>query len=52
MTDWLSIHRGEAPLVGCHAECLHLEGDRAAIRAQTVAVALQRLLEAAHAGGL
>ena len=43
---------GEAPLVGCHAECLHLEGDRATIRARTVAIALQRLLEAARAGGL
>jgi nicotinamide-nucleotide amidase len=43
---------GEAPLVGCHAECLHLDGDRAAIRARTVAIALDRLVEAARAGGL
>jgi nicotinamide-nucleotide amidase len=43
---------GEAPLVGCRAQCLHLDGDRAAIRARTVAAALDRLLEAARAGGL
>jgi len=35
---------GDAPLVGSRTECLHLEGDRAAIRAQTVAIALQRLV--------
>jgi len=38
---------GDAPLVGSRTECLHLDGDRAAIRAQTVAIALQRLLAAA-----
>lgn len=40
---------GDAPLVGSRTECLHLAGDRAAIRAQTVAIALRRLLEAAGA---
>ena len=38
---------GDAPLIGCRTECLHLDGDRAAIRSQTVAVALQRLLDVA-----
>jgi nicotinamide-nucleotide amidase len=38
---------GDAPLVGSRTECLHLDGDRAAIRAQTVDIALQRLLAAA-----
>jgi len=33
--------------VGSRTECLHLDGDRAAIRAQTVAIALQRLVAAA-----
>ena len=40
---------GDAPLVGSRTECLHLDGDRAAIRSQTVAIALQRLLAAAAA---
>jgi nicotinamide-nucleotide amidase len=39
---------GDAPLVGCRTECLHLDGDRATIRAQTVAIALERLLAAAQ----
>jgi hypothetical protein len=34
--------------VGCRTECLHLDGDRAAIRSQTVAIALERLLAAAQ----
>ena len=38
---------GDAPLVRSRTECLHLDGDRAAIRAQTVAIALQRLVAAA-----
>ena len=38
---------GDAPLVGSRTECLHLDGDRTAIRAQTVDIALQRLLAAA-----
>jgi nicotinamide-nucleotide amidase len=39
---------GDAPLVGVpHRVRLHLDGDRAAIRAQTVAIALQRLIAAA-----
>ena len=38
---------GDAPLVASRTERLQLEGDRAAIRAQTVAIALQRLVEAA-----
>ncbi len=40
----------DAPLVACRTECLHLDGDRAAIRAQTVSTALQRLLAAARDG--
>ena len=39
---------GEAPLVSCRTECLHLDGDRAAIRSRTVAIALERLLAAAQ----
>jgi len=38
---------GAAPRVDSRTECLHLDGDRAAIRAQTVAIALQRLVAAA-----
>jgi nicotinamide mononucleotide (NMN) deamidase PncC len=38
---------GDAPLVGSRTERLHLDGDRAAIRAQTVQIALQRLIAAA-----
>jgi nicotinamide-nucleotide amidase len=38
---------GDAPRVGSRTECLHLDGDRATIRAQTVAIALQRLVAAA-----
>jgi len=38
---------GDAPLMGSRTERLQLEGDRAAIRAQTVAIALQRLVDAA-----
>ncbi|CAD5373159.1 Competence/damage-inducible protein CinA [Rubrivivax sp. A210] len=34
---------------GIQAECLHLPGDRDAVRAATVAVALRRLAEAARA---
>jgi nicotinamide-nucleotide amidase len=40
---------GDAPLVGSRTECLHLHGDRATIRSQTVAIALQRLIGAARA---
>ena len=40
---------GDAPHVRSRTECLHLEGDRAAIRGQTVAIALQRLVDAATA---
>ena len=39
---------GDAPLVGCRTECLHLDGDRGAIRSQTVAIALERLVAAAR----
>jgi len=39
---------GDAPLVACRTECLHLDGDRAAIRSQTVAIALERLIAAAR----
>jgi nicotinamide-nucleotide amidase len=38
---------GDAPLVGSRTECLHLDGERDAIRAQTVAAALDRLIAAA-----
>ena len=38
---------GDAPLVGSRTECLHLDGDRTAIRTQTVDIALRRLLAAA-----
>ncbi len=38
---------GDAPLVGSRTERLHLDGDRAAIRARTVQIALQRLIAAA-----
>ena len=40
---------GDAPLVGSRTECLHLDGDRNEIRAQTVAIALQRLIDVASA---
>ena len=40
---------GDAPLVGSRTELLQLGGDRAAIRAQTVAIALQRLIDVASA---
>ena len=35
---------GDAPLVAARVECLHLDGDRAAIRARTVSIALERAL--------
>ena len=38
---------GDAPRVASRTELLRLDGDRAAIRAQTVAIALQRLVAAA-----
>ena len=39
---------GDAPLVRGRTERLNLDGDRASIRAQTVAIALQRLLDVAR----
>ena len=39
-TVWLALARAGAP---AQAECLQLSGDRAAVRAQTVATALARL---------
>ena len=42
---------GDAPLVAARTECLHLEGDRAAIRSRTVAIALERALAVARDGG-
>ena len=42
---------GDATLVAARTECLHLGGDRAAIRAQTVAIALERALAVACDGG-
>lgn len=41
-TVWLALARGDAP---AQAELLQLQGDRAAVRAQTVAHALARLGE-------
>jgi nicotinamide-nucleotide amidase len=41
-TVWLALARRGAP---AHAERLQLDGDRTAVRAQTVAVALQRLVD-------
>ena len=41
---------GDAPLIGSRTERLQLAGDRAQIRAQTVQIALDRLLAAARAG--
>ncbi len=43
---------GDAPLVDCRTELLQLGGDRDAIRAQTVSIALQRLVAAARDGHL
>jgi nicotinamide-nucleotide amidase len=40
---------GDAPLMGSRTERLALDGDRDAIRAQTVAIALQRLIAQASA---
>ena len=40
---------GDAPLVGSRTERLNLDGDRNEIRAQTVAIALQRLIDVASA---
>jgi nicotinamide-nucleotide amidase len=40
---------GDAPLEASRTECLHLDGDRATIRARTVEIALQRLVAAAAA---
>jgi nicotinamide-nucleotide amidase len=39
---------GDAPLLRSRTERLNLDGDRASIRAQTVAIALQRLVDAAR----
>jgi nicotinamide-nucleotide amidase len=44
-TVWLAWGRREA----LHSECLHLGGDRSAVRGATVQAALQRLLAAARA---
>ena len=43
---------GDAPHVASRSECLHLAGDRPAIRSQTVAIALQRLAAVARDGGV
>lgn len=40
---------GDAPRVGSRTELLRLDGDRAAIRSQTVAIALERLIAQASA---
>ncbi len=44
---WVDPAGAEASRVAARTECLHLDGDRAAIRAQTVAIALRRLVAAA-----
>ncbi len=49
-TVWLGLAWAAGSSVDSRTECLHLEGDRAAIRARTVAIALDRLLAAARAG--
>jgi nicotinamide-nucleotide amidase len=41
-----------APRVARWTQCLHLHGDRASIRAQTVATALDRLLQVARGEAL
>jgi nicotinamide-nucleotide amidase len=46
-TVWLGLAWTDGPLGGSRTELLQLHGDRAAIRAQTVATALQRLIAAA-----
>ncbi len=48
-TVWLGLAWTAAGGVDSRTECLHLDGDRAAIRAQTVDIALQRLAAAARA---
>jgi nicotinamide-nucleotide amidase len=57
-TVWLGLAwrtasaAGAAPQVVAWTQCLHLQGDRAAIRAQTVAAALDHLLLAARGEAL
>ena len=57
-TVWLGLAwradaaAGAAPRVAAWTQCLRLQGDRAAIRAQTVAAALDRLLLAARGEAL
>jgi nicotinamide-nucleotide amidase len=46
-TVWLGLAWTDAAGVESRTECLHLDGDRAAIRARTVAIALERLVAAA-----
>ena len=46
-TVWLGLAWTAADGVESRAECLHLDGDRATIRARTVAIALERLVAAA-----
>jgi nicotinamide-nucleotide amidase len=48
-TVWLGLAWTQGGAVESRTECLCLDGDRAAIRAQTVAIALQRLVAAARA---
>jgi len=48
-TVWLGLAWVRGETVESRTECLHLRGDRAAIRAQTVDIALQRLVAAALA---
>jgi len=48
-TVWLGLAWSAAGGVESRTECLHLDGDRAAIRGQTVATALRRLVDAARA---
>jgi nicotinamide-nucleotide amidase len=48
-TVWLGLAWTQRGAVASGTECLRLDGDRAAIRAQAVAIALQRLVAAARA---
>ena len=48
-TVWLGLAWTHGDAVEGRTECLQLDGDRAAIRARTVAIALQRLVAAARA---
>ena len=50
-TVWLALATRRSSGTSMHTEHLQLAGDRAAVREQTLRVALQRLYEAARASG-